>query len=235
MLQTKVVPASKIAYIPNASHFVLSDQLLNTFNATTFRKECGLEERFAITYVGAYGVVNHLGQVLDAARVLHPKHPEVLFLLIGEGMEKAKLKAAAVEECILDTAIQFVDAVPKAEVFKYILASNLGASILKKNDTFKTVYSNKIFDYMACKKPVLMLIDGVSRELVEEAGCGKYVSPEDTDAFVTAIESYLKYTTAELQAQGERGYQYAKAHFDRAVLAKAYLDVLHSIINSKKN
>ena len=63
----------------------------------------------------------------------------------------------------------FVDPVPKKEVFKYILASDMGASILAKNDTFKTIYSNKTFDYMSCKKPIFLAIDGVSRELVETA------------------------------------------------------------------
>ncbi len=146
-------------------------------------------------------------------------------------MEKARLKAYAEKEGLLNTAIRFIDAVPKASVFQYILASDLGASILKKNDTFKTIYSNKTFDYMACKKPVLMVIDGISRKLVEQAKCGLYVPPEDTTAFVSAVECYLKKTPAEIQAQGEQGYAYAKSHFDREILAKEYLNVLESLVN----
>ena len=34
--------------------------------------------------------------------------------------------------------------------------ADIGTSILKKVDTFKTIYSNKTFDYMASKKPILM-------------------------------------------------------------------------------
>ena len=33
---------------------------------------------------------------------------------------------------------------------------------------------------MACKKPVLLAIDGVSRTLIEEANCGFYVEPENS-------------------------------------------------------
>ena len=73
----------------------------------------------------------------------------------------------------------FRDSVPKAEVFKYILASDVGASVLKNAEVFKTIYSNKTFDYMACKKPVLLAIDGVSRSLIKEANCGIYVQPEN--------------------------------------------------------
>ena len=54
--------------------------------------------------------------------------------------------------------VVFVDPVPKEEVFKYILASDMGCSGLEKVDTFKTIYSNKTFDYMSCKTPILLAI-----------------------------------------------------------------------------
>lgn len=59
--------------------------------------------------------------------------------------------------------VRSIDPVPKEEMFKYILASDMGTSVIKNIDTFKTVYSNKTFDYMSCKKPILMAIDGVQK------------------------------------------------------------------------
>jgi glycosyltransferase involved in cell wall biosynthesis len=233
LLLDKHVTQDKIIYVPNAADFRLSDTLLLTFDAAPFRKKYQMEGRFVVTYVGAHGVANHLDQVLDAAKVLKFTHPEVLFLLIGEGMEKARLKALTEQSGLLGSMIRFIDAVPKAEVFQYIMASDLGASILKKNDTFKTVYSNKTFDYMACKKPVLMLIDGASRELVEKAECGTFVPPEDTAAFVAAVEQYLLLDKLRLLEQGERGYQYAKANFDRSELSKQYLKHVMALVDGK--
>jgi glycosyltransferase involved in cell wall biosynthesis len=229
LIENKGVPEEKILYIPNAADFGLSDNLLHSFDATAFKRQLGLEGKFVITYVGAHGVANHLIQVLDTAERLRDK-PDVVFLLIGAGMEKAMLKAEA-QKRGLTQSVQFIDSVPKAEVFKYILASDVGASILKKVDTFKTVYSNKTFDYMACKKPIFMLIDGVSRELVEEADCGIYVEAENTPEFAAAIRSAL---TAEgntaLMKQGENGYHYAKKYFDRNYLAQMYTQELERIL-----
>ena len=204
--------------IPYGSDFALSDNLLNRFEVEAFRKEHQLETYFVITYVGAHGVANHLDQVLDAAEVLVDTN--VLFLLIGQGMEKVRLINGAKRRGLNN--VRFLDSVPKHEVFKYILASDMGASILKRVDTFKTVYSNKTFDYFSCKKPVLMAIDGVSRQLVEDAKAGSYVEPENTSAYNTVISAYLDNPQRLLQ-EGENGYQFAKMNFDRQVLANRYI------------
>lgn len=100
-------------------------------------------------------------------------------------MEKKRL-VQEVNSRRIDNVI-FIDSVPKSEVFEYILSSDMGASVLKKTDTFKTIYSNKTFDYMACKKPVLLAIDGISRKLIEEADCGIYAEPENAQAIADAI------------------------------------------------
>ena len=81
---------------------------------------------------------------------------------------------------------------------------------------------------MACRKPVLLVIDGVSRELVETARCGMFAEPEQPDDIAAKIRIYM--ADPELRrVQGENGYHYAKAHFDRNVLALRYLEQLGKI------
>lgn len=130
-----------------------------------------------ITYVGAHGVANHLEQILQAGKAL--ENTNVLFLLIAQNMEKARLVKLA--EKIKVKNVRFIDSVPKKEVFKFIIASEMGASVLKRVETFKTVYSNKRFDYFSCKKPILMAIDGVSSQLLVASRAGTYVEPQNTN------------------------------------------------------
>jgi glycosyltransferase involved in cell wall biosynthesis len=221
LTDNKGVPPEKLMMIPNAADFALSDHLLQSFDAKAFRKLHDLENYFVITYVGAHGVANHLDQILDAAEVL--TDTKVLFLLIGQGMEKARLMSDAKGRGLNN--VRFLDPVPKQEVFKYILASDMGASILKKVDTFRTVYSNKTFDYFSCKKPVLMAIDGVSRQLVEDAKAGVYIEPENTSAYNSIIREYLE-DPERLIHEGQNGYRYAKLNFDRQLLAEKYINEL---------
>lgn len=221
LIDKKGVDEKKIIYIPNAADFTLSDHYLDDFDVVKFKKENDLDGKFVVIYVGAHGVANHLEQIIETALLLQSNN--VLFLLVGQGMEKNRLKELANERKVFN--VRFIDPVPKAEIFKYILASDLGASVLKKADTFKTVYSNKTFDYMSCKKPILMAIDGVSRSLVEDSESGLYVEPENPNDFKNKIMYYMN-NPSEIIRHGENGYNYAKSNFDRTVLAEKYLNEL---------
>jgi glycosyltransferase involved in cell wall biosynthesis len=224
----KGVPKNKIIFIPNAADFPLAKKVQENFDAKAFKKELGLENKMVITYVGAHGVANHLVQLLDAAEKLEDTN--VIFQLIGSGMQKEML-VKETEERNLDNII-FRDPVPKAEVFKYILASDMGASVLKKVDTFKTVYSNKTFDYFSCKKPVLMAIDGISAELIQEAKAGTFVEPENASEYERVIRDYIA-NPERLQIEGENGFKFAKKDFDRTVLAEKYIKYIEIALSDE--
>jgi len=227
LITKKSVAPGKVIMIPNAADFSISDEILEHFDPGQFRRDHGLNDFFVITYVGAHGVANHLVQLLDTAELL--RDTNVLFMLIGSGMEKEMLMEEARNRNL--TNVRFLDPMPKKEVFKYIIASDIGTSVLKRVDTFKTIYSNKTFDYMACKKPVLLLIDGVSRELVEAAECGIFAEPERPEDIASKIRLYMSRPDL-LKIHGENGYEYAKANFDRNVLARQYLMHLERVINN---
>ncbi|MBR9921774.1 MAG: glycosyltransferase family 4 protein [Bacteroidetes bacterium] len=225
LIENKNIPPEKILMLPNAADFSLSEKVRNNFDREAFRRKLDWTDKTVIIYVGAHGVANHLIQIVETAERL--KGTRAHFALLGGGMQKEMLREEA-EKRELDN-IEFLDYVPKETVFRYILAADIGASVLKKADTFKTIYSNKTFDYMSCKKPILMVIDGVSRELVEKAGCGTFVRPEDPEDFAEKVRDYLQLEESELQRQGEAGYRYARDHFDREKLAMEYLERLQKI------
>ncbi len=224
LVTKKNIPADKIIYIPNAADFDLTDHLLQAFDRAAFRVQLGIENKLALCYVGAHGIANHLLQLIEAAILL--KNEPVVFLLIGDGMQKNMLMEKT--EALELKNILFFDSVSKEEALKYIIASDIGLSVLKKVDTFKTVYSNKTFDYMACKKPVIMAIDGISRQLIEEAGAGMYAEPENAVDIAAAVRFYLQQPD-QISLQGNKGYQFAKSHFDRENLATQYIQALEQL------
>jgi glycosyltransferase involved in cell wall biosynthesis len=226
LTEDKKVPSSKVIMIPNAADFSIAEKVQKDFDMIQFRKEKGWENKFVVLYVGAHGVANHLMQLVDAAELLKNEN-DILFVSIGDGMERDYLISETERRGLKN--ILFIKSVPKTEVFRYILAADAGTSVLKKADTFKTVYSNKTFDYMSCRKPVLMAIDGVSRQLVEEADCGFFVEPENAEDFSRKLIDY-KNNPELVKRQGENGYIFARKNFDRKVLAKTYIKSLEELI-----
>jgi glycosyltransferase involved in cell wall biosynthesis len=85
---------------------------------------------------------------------------------------------------------------------------------------------------MSCKKPILMSIDGVSKDLVETADCGLFVEPDSSEDFTRKIRIYLK-DRALSKKHGENGYAFAKKHFNRKDLAQEYLEELEKIVKRK--
>jgi glycosyltransferase involved in cell wall biosynthesis len=222
LIQKKGIRRDKIIYIPNACDFILSDKVMQNHTKRDLRESFGWTDKVVFTYVGAHGVANHLEQVIDAMKLVDDDR--IIFNLIGSGMQKEALMARAKNLGV--TNVVFIDPVPKEEVFKYIIASDFGASVLKKVDTFKTIYSNKTFDYMSCKTPVLLLIDGISKDLIERAKCGFYAEPENTTEIIRIINKCAALSQTEILKMGEAGYDYASKHFDRTKLAVTYISLI---------
>jgi glycosyltransferase involved in cell wall biosynthesis len=72
---------------------------------------------------------------------------------------------------------------------------------------------------MAAGRPVVLAIDGVIREVVEDAGAGIYASAGDAAAIAKAILDLADDPQAGRQ-MGLRGRQSIEQRFDRAALAE---------------
>jgi glycosyltransferase involved in cell wall biosynthesis len=105
---------------------------------------------------------------------------------------------------------------------------DMGLAILKPLEEYKTTYPNKVFDYMAAGLPVLLVIDGVIREVVEAAGCGIFVPPGDAQALA---EAALKLAAdSELRRRmGDHGRAYLEAHFDRRRLGEQFREIVEEL------
>jgi glycosyltransferase involved in cell wall biosynthesis len=139
-------------------------------------------------------------------------------------MEKTMLK----EKAKSLKNIKFWDPVEKVKIFELIICADAGITVFKKAEILKTIYANKTFDYMGCQIPVLMVLDGISKTLIESSKSGLYVEQENKQDFADKI-NWLIAHPKEAKEMGLNGYQYAKKKFDRIMLAKAYLEKLKNL------
>ncbi len=224
LIKRGLAPAEKIVFVPNGADVEL---FTPGPRDNDVRREFGWGDRFVVMYAGAHGRANAVGQFLDAAERLSDR-PDILLASVGDGLERAPLEAEAKRRGI--TNLRFHGAQPKSRMPEIVRACDVGAAILQDNPTFKTVYPNKVFDYMATERPTLLAIDGVARKLVcDEAQAGVFAKPEDGQGIADAIRGMAD-DPAGCAAMGARGRQWVLANATRDSLAKRYLEILQGMV-----
>jgi glycosyltransferase involved in cell wall biosynthesis len=205
--------ARQIELVPNGADPEMFDPLAS---GDVFRQAHGLQGKFVVLYAGAHGMSNDLGTALQAAQRLRYR-TEIVFVFMGAGKDKPVLMARS-QEMELDN-VMFVGPAPKNEIAAALAAADACLAILRPIELYKTVYPNKVFDYMAAGRPVILAIDGVIREVVEAAGAGRFVSPGDPAALAQAVLA-LSDDPALARSLGTAGRRYIESCFSRPLLAE---------------
>ncbi len=180
--------ARQVELVPNGA----DPEMFDPADAgAAFRSANHLENKFVVLYAGAHGMSNDLGVVLEAAKILQAVTvtSEVTVTFLGDGKEKPALQKQAAEMGLAN--VLFLPPVPKAEMAAALAGADACLAILKPIEEYKTTYPNKVFDYMAAGRPVVLAIDGVIRQVVEAAGCGIFAQPGDPPALARRSEGWL--------------------------------------------
>lgn len=225
------IPAEKIAVAENGVETDIFSPQLESANRA-LRRELRADGKFLVCYVGTMGMAHGLETLLDAAANLLPHRPDVMFLLVGEGAEKARIKSLAESRRL--TNVGFLDYQPRERIPAFISACDAGLVLLKKSDVFKTVIPTKMLEFMACARPVIVGVDGQARQIVEQAGAGIAIEPESPLSLAQAI---IRLTdSGPLGSQlGRNGREYILKNLSREKTAQTYIQVLDRLLQRVAN
>lgn len=196
-LQTVVIPSAATTMQPDAA------------KVAAIRAEYA--GRKIVGHVGALSD-HHKGQsyLIEAARSLQKSHPELVFLLLGEGKDEAKLKALAAD---LEN-VRFLG-------FKPNVADYIAAFDLFVFPSLEEGLGSTLIDVMRLGVPIIATaVDGIV-ELIEHEKTGILVPPKDSAMIMAAIERLLK-DTPLAQALTNNASTRAE-NLSAAGMAKSYL------------
>lgn len=194
-----------------------------------FAKELGLEDKFIASYVGTHGMAHGLQTIIEAAELLKDE-PDIAFMMIGAGADKARL-CEMVKERQLSNVHMF-DQMAKDKMPQVWSVSDASLVLLRKLDLFLTVIPSKIFESMAMETPIIMGVQGESQEIIETAESGITIEPENAQQLADAVRAL--YSDAKLRRKlGQSGRQYVADNFDRTDLARQYLDIIKELAAEK--
>jgi len=165
----------------------------------------------------------------EEAVQMMPYLDDVLLLIIGSGDVIPDLKVM-IQELHLDSKVKIIGKLPYLEMLQYTQIADLGLSLDKgTNLNYELSLPNKVFDYMAAGRATVLVIDGVSRELIESSNGGVYVQPNDDAALAQSILA-LSNDPARVKQMGADARAYLVKHLDRRDKLNETLGLLETLV-----
>jgi glycosyltransferase involved in cell wall biosynthesis len=221
-------------------------QLLYNGVDTELFKPCKKEanEKFTVTYAGAYQKWQGVENLVDAAERIHA--PAVKFRFMGFQKHDAAIKTF-VGTRLKDRAelMDFQPRISNQQPHKFIedLAQSDVLVVPRYYDPENPLYSDanyvrntfgwlptKFAEYIATGRPVIVTNLDVAADFVEDYNCG-FVCDPDPESLAKTITQAKNTPTEELDQKGRNGRQLAEEQFSMQVIAQKYFDTLSTLLN----
>ncbi|HOK09404.1 MAG TPA: glycosyltransferase family 4 protein [Candidatus Hydrogenedens sp.] len=196
------------------------------------RKEKGWDDsKIVVLYIGTMGLSQGLKTILEVAERVKDD-PRLLFVFVGAGADRDNLIRLSIQMQLNN--VEFYPAVEKKEMPDWYASSDICLVSLKKRNVFKYNIPSKMFEIMACERPILLGAEGQARELLEQAEAGVAVEPENVDAYTEGLLVLANNPEIRKNA-GKKGRAYVLEHFTRKTNAQKYLHVFQSVVTACPN
>jgi colanic acid biosynthesis glycosyl transferase WcaI len=195
-----------VTVIPN---WVDTEAIKPAAKKNRVRAALGLENFFIVSFAGIMGYSQDLDTVIKAA-ILLKNHERIAFLLVGDGVEKPRLRHLVQEHKL--TKVHFLPMQPKDKYPLVLAASDLCLVTLRK-EVRTPVVPSKILSIMAAGRPVLasLPLEGDAPRLLAASQGGICLPPENPERLAEAILQFSQNSRwgAEM---GVKGRHYAVQH-----------------------
>ncbi|MBE0534405.1 MAG: glycosyltransferase family 4 protein [Phycisphaerae bacterium] len=226
-LLEKCVAGKRLSVIP---HFSEQEAVVPPRDNPVSRR-FGLLSHFVVLLPGSLTYRSGLDTVLAAAKHLRDD-TRIRFVLIDRGDLRHQCKEAIQRENLANvTLVPFLP----AEDFACLLAAADVCLVSLERGFDRYSAPSKLYRVMASRRAVLAVAEGEGQvaHTVKAAACGLVVEPHDAKALAKAIVKLADNADA-CRAMGERGAEYAAAHFSEASSCRAYERLLHELVETGK-
>ncbi len=147
-------------------------------------------DRSYIGFVGGFFPWHGLDTLVEAMVLVRREHPDARLLLVGDGQTRPTLEAL-VRQRGLENAVTFVGRVAFDEVSWWIGASDL-CVVLHRPIRFYPGDSMKLWEYLACARPVVATAGAGYGDLIETLGAGVSVQGEDVSSLAGGLSRLIR-------------------------------------------
>lgn len=181
-----------------------------------------------VGYLGNFGRGQALDQVIEAARLIRLRRRNVRFVLVGDGPTSPGISSRATE--LGGDFVSIWPPIPKKETVDFYNACDVVLVPHAPLKLFAETVPSKLFEVMACGRPLVASVAGEAAEIVRSSGGGLVVEPGDPVSLAEAIGETLDDKSGRLAASGAAMRAFVMREYSRAALANRYFEILRSIV-----
>jgi colanic acid biosynthesis glycosyl transferase WcaI len=212
------MPRTQITFLPNgADTEFLKPQPPNQALLDRWR----LHDKKVFLYVGTHAYYHGLDTLIEAATLLR-EHSDIVFLMIGDGPERVRLKQLSVDRGL--TNVIFGQS-PYEEMDQLYSIAYASVATLRNMEVARSMRLSKVFPSLSCAVPVIYAGVGEAAELLEAHKCGVVVAPEEPALLAQAISRLVSDQTMR-HAMGCAGRAFVEREYSWSTLVGRWLEEL---------
>jgi glycosyltransferase involved in cell wall biosynthesis len=195
------------------------------------RRELGLDENyFYVGFVGSFGSWVGLDTLIEAIRMTKESgYGEIRGVLVGDGGTRGYLERL-VKQHRLDKEVIFTGKKSYQEVVIFMNGFDVCLAPFKKERNLKIGLSPlKLYEYLACGKPVIASrLQGIT-EVIDHGNCGFLFEPDDVEDLASRIIESFK-EKDRLHEMGNNGRALVERSFSWEKIAEQVENVLREAV-----
>lgn len=223
-------PPKYIEVVPNGSDLDLFAR--DEEQGHAFRKEMGIgTDKIVIGYAGTLGRINGVHYLAQIAARLKDD-PRFVFLIIGDGQERAEIEGQARALSVLGHNFFMLPKLPKTRMPVAFSAFDVSTSLFLPIPEMESNSANKFFDALASSCCVAINYGGWHADLLKQAGAGFRLS-RDIPQAAAEIQRMMG-DKQQLSIYGRNARRLAEEQFARDHLASRVEAVLLDAVRSSR-
>lgn len=161
--------------------------------------------KLKILFAGSIVKFNNMGVMMDALSICKEKS-NVEYHVLGSGSEEENMKSK-VRELELNNVF-FHGRVPAEETISFLLDADVLFIPLAMNSKTSLMIPQKVIEYLMFGRPILGMLQGDGRDILEKASKGNIFSEETKESLANAIDGFYNLGKEELDKTGKENRIY---------------------------
>jgi colanic acid biosynthesis glycosyl transferase WcaI len=211
-IEAQGVPRSRIRYLPNSAE-AFYRRLEPDAHGQEAREMPG---GFRVLFAGNIGAAQDFATIVAAATLLRDRK-DIQWIILGDGRMREWVEGE-VRAQGLQATFHMLGQKPPESMPRYFAHADVLLATLRREPIFAFTIPSKIQSYLACGKPLIAALEGEGARIVEQAGAGWAVPPEDPRALADAVLAASRLAKSERDAMGNRGEACFREQFEREKL-----------------